>query len=231
MKNNSFKIYETIKLHYGKYLYKIKLYNQLAGIFRTEQQRSGKLGYAKSQLQEFNAKMLEGEIIKKGTWTETIIEHDDLTDANHIYACLRFNKDYLVRCEYNTLIIYSNNLNFLKKVASGIKNSEVELWQPTKENEHFLKTKKDVVIIDSPSNYKYKVTFGRKKARPELASWLNQNQDKSKAGTIFIKNCANSSYISGQYIFIRDDKVLFLINMIAGDNIVRVEELVLRTDI
>lgn len=232
MNNNSLKTYETVKLHYGKYLYKLKLYNQLASIFRTELQRGGKLSYAKSQLQDYNSRMWEGQIIKKGRWNDVVIEHDDLSDANHIYSCLRYSKDYLVRCEYNNLIVYSNNLNFLKKILSGVKSTyNIELWQPLKENEHFLKTKKHVIIVDKPSDYKYKISFGRKKARPELASWLKENTDKSKAGSTFIENCEHSGYINGQYIFVRDDKVLFLVNMLAGDNIVKVEELVARTDI
>ena len=231
MRNKSLKKYETIKLHYGKYLYKLKLYNELASVFRTEFQRDGKLSYAKGQLQEYNSKMWEGQIVRKGRWTTTVITYEDLQDANHIYTCLRYGNNYLIRCEYNTLIVYSNNLNFLIKIINGIKSEDVELWEPAKENESFLKNNKNVLIVNKETNYKYKVTFGRRKAKPELASWLKNNRDKSKAGNTFIRNCEECGYINGQYIFVRDDKVLFLVNLLAGNNITKVEELVYRTDI
>jgi hypothetical protein len=224
MKNKSLRTYETVKLHYGKYLYKLKIYNQLASIFRTEFQRDGKLAYAKNQLQDYNSRMFNGQILRKGKWTTTIISNDDLQDANHIFTCLRYSKSYLIRCEHNSLMIYSNNLNFLSKIANGLKGDNVELWKPLKDNEQLLKNNKNILIVDKPVEYKYKITFGRYKAKPELGSWLTINTDKSRAGNTFIKNCIESGYINGQYIFVRDDKVLFLVHMLVGNNITKIED-------
>lgn len=231
MKNNSPRIYETVKLHYGKYLYKLKIYNQLSSIFRTEFQRDGKLTYAKCQLMDYNSKMYSGQVLRKGKFTSTVISNEDLQDANHIFTCLRYSKNYLIRCERNTLVVYSNNIKFLNKLINGLIGNYIELWKPLKDNEQLLKTKKNIVIIDKPCEYRYKITFGRHKATSELGRWLVTNTDKSKAGNTFIKNCLENEYINGQYIFVRDEKVLFLVHMLAGDNITKVEELLHRTDI
>lgn len=220
---------ETIKLHYGKYLYKIKILNQLGSIFRTEFQRDGKLSYARKHLNEYNSELQQGKVVKRGRFTDTIISKEELEDAAHIYKVLRYGKNYLVRCEYNALIVYSNNLNFINKLKNGIKSHNCEIWAPLSENIDYLKQNKNIIIVDETPELKYKVTFGRKRSSPALADWLAANTDKSKAGSVFIRNCQAATWINGQYIYVRDDKVLLLINMLAGDNITKIEELVCRT--
>jgi len=223
--------FRTVKLHYGKYLYKLQLHNLLAHIFRTDFQRGGKLSYAKDNLNTYNAMLESGNVVKRSRWTTSIIPNTHLDDANTIYKKLRFGKDYLVRVENNTLILYSNNKKFLTNIADNLKIQPVDFWEPDESISSYLKNNEKVIIVDKPTDYMYKVTFGRKRAKPELATWLDANTDKSKAGRIFKENCKNNTYINGQYVYLRDDKVLFLLNMIAGDNVTRVEKLVYRYDI
>lgn len=220
---------ETKKLHYGKYLYKVRLYNRLVSIFRTEFQRDGKLGYARRLLNDYNSAITNGRVIKKGRFSDVLVSQKELDDANFIYKILRYGKNYLVRCEFNTLIVYSNNLNFIEKLFTGVKSCEPEIWKPLTDNTDYLKKNKNIILVDKVPKFPYKITFGRKKASPILATWLQSNQDKSKAGSVFLRNCQESEWITGQYIYVRDEKVLFLINMIAGDNIIKIEELICRT--
>lgn len=220
--------YETTKLHYGKYLYKLNIFSTLSSIFRTEFQRDGKLSYAAKHLNDYNAQYAQGtRIIKKGRFNETHITSETLQDANHIWKTLRYSKDYTLRCEINQLFVYSNNLKLLEKLYKEV-HSRVELWEPRSEDAKFLQENKNVIIVDKEPEFRYKITFGRKRSKPELASWLKKNTDKSRAGSKFISNCENSNWIQGQYVFVRDEKVIFLINMIAGDNITKIEELVYR---
>ncbi len=218
---------ETVKLHYNKYLYKVKLTNPLATIFRTDMQRGGKLSYAKKKLNEYRIQANDGQVLRRGFYIDTVLTEEDIDNAEYIYKTLRYAKDYLVRVEYNTLNVYSNNIKFLQKFEKV--SSHIELWAPKPENIDFLKKHKHKVIVDTVPDLPFKVTFGRKRAKVELGTWLSANSDKSKAGNTFIDNCLNESWINGQYVFARDEKVLFLINMIAGDNITKIEELVCRT--
>lgn len=203
----------------------------IAGIFRTEFQRGGKLSYAAKHLNEYSKQAESGQIIRKSRWHRDVVDLEQLEDGYHIYKTLRYARDYLIRCEMTTLIVYSNNLKFLDRLCKGLDTPFVELWKPAKTSQEFLQSNKHVVIVNKPSEYKYKISFGRKKAKPELGKWLQANKDKSKAGNIFIKNCIEENYINGQYVFLRDDKVLFLVNIIAGDNITRIEQLVFKDDI
>jgi len=229
--NTYYSINETVKLHYGKYLYKLSIPTPIAGIFRTDFQRGGKLSYAAKNLNEYVKQAENGKVIRKSRWHSQTIDMEQLEDGFHIYKTLRYAKDYLIRCEMNTLMVYSNNIKLLDRLTNGLSNTFVEIWKPSKTSQNFLLENKHVLIVDKPSEYKYKISFGRKKAKPELGKWLEANKDKSRAGNIFIKNCKEENYINGQYIFLRDDKVLFLVNIIAGDNITRVEQVVFKDDI
>jgi hypothetical protein len=106
---NNLKLHEAKRLHYGKYLYKLKIQNQLATIFRTDLQRNGNLLYAEQKLKELVQRNKSDEaIIVKSYYKTTIINPTDLDTAYQIYKCLKNSNEYMVRCETNTLIVYTS---------------------------------------------------------------------------------------------------------------------------
>ena len=224
---------ETKKLHYGKYLYKLRLYNQLASIFRTEQQRNGKLSYAKSRLTEYYAQLERGETVTRSRWRfEEPIDPNHIHEAKWIYSYLKSHNEYLVRCEYSTLMIYTNNKLLLDKIIAKTPSAHPELWQPDPENIAFLQANQNVILVDKPTSFPYKLTFGRKPASPSLAKWIESNGDKVSAGKIMMENLRSSNrWIQGQYIYARDENVIMLIQMMVGDNISRIDKLVYKEDI
>lgn len=223
---------ETKKLHYGKYLYKLKIYNQLAGIFRTELQRNGKLNFARTKLQEYLSRVKKGETVTKTRWrTEKIIRTEDILDANLIYLQLKNSKEYIVRCEYNTLIIYTNDRKLLLDIANKSKISMLELWEPDPSTIAFLQDQSNVILSDVPVYFPYKVTFGRKRPDSSLSTWIEKNRDKVQAGPIFMENLQKNNSIQGQYLYARDEHIVFLLQMLAGDNIVRIDKLIYKGDI
>tara|TARA_B110000503_G_scaffold138300_1_gene224234 strand:- start:75 stop:773 length:699 start_codon:yes stop_codon:yes gene_type:complete len=229
---NKLQVNETNKLHYGKYLYKLKIYNQLSHIFRTELQRNGKLSYAKQRISEYFLSHKNGDYIYRNNWgVKTHIAPETLIDANEIFKVLKLSSDYLVRCETHTIIVYSNNKTLLLKLANKTKYARPELWEPAATNIDFLKNNTNVILIDKPSLYPFKISFGRKKGKPELAKWIKANLDKVQAGVILLKNLEDSGWIQGQYIYARDEGIVFLIQMIAGDNITRIDKLVYKANL
>ena len=47
-----------------------------------------------------------------------------------------------------------------------------------------------------------------------------------------MKNLSNEySYIQGQYIYVRDENVIFLLQLMIGDNISRIDKLVCKANI
>lgn len=225
-------LHETKKLHYGKYLYKLLIYNQLAGIFRTELQRNGKLNFARIKLQEYLPRVRKGETVTKTRWrAEKIIRPEHVLDANTIYLQLKNSKEYIVRCEYNTLIIYTNNRKLLLDIANKLKACTPELWEPDPSTVTFLQNQSNIILSDVPVYFPYKVTFGRKKANSSLSTWIEKNRDKVQVGPIFMKNLVENNYIQGQYLYARDEHIVFLLQMLVGDNIVRIDKLIYKGDI
>jgi len=227
----SVKKFETTKLHYGKYLYKVTIRSPLAHIFRTELQRKGNLAYASSELFRYDQLYKAGKTLVKKSWRSIdVVSVEDFLCCQKIYRFLKNSSDYLVRCEYNTLNIYSNNKSFIQKFTTL--NTCTEYYEPDPTAINFLQNNTNVIVIDKPTNFPIKVTFGRKQAKKELGKWLIANTDKARVGPVLLDNClVEARWIKGQYIFIRDEKVLFMIQLICGDNISRIDKLVYKEDI
>ena len=51
-------------------------------------------------------------------------------------------------------------------------------------------------------------------------------QDKCKAGPKFIDLVANNGYVNGMYFYVRDEKVLQLVQLIIGGNIRRIDKFI-----
>ncbi len=201
-------------------MYKLCVVTPLAGIFRTELQRNGKLSYAKAKLDS----LVSNPIISR--WRHDIrISPEDLLDASSIYKILKNEKNYLIRCEYNTLSIFSNDKSILLKVAKKI-NSATEFWEPRKSIKLLLETEQNVIIVKHPPEFLYKITFNRKTIKPEVAVWVEKNSDKVRAGSILLYNIENSISTNGQYMYVKDEKVILLLELMLGHAIRRIDKLV-----
>ena len=88
------KLYETKKLHYNKYLYKLVLYNKCSSYFRTEFQQDGHYNYARQKLdilsQNFDRKKTSIILYNK-RWNESI-PVEDYYDAIEIFRYLKKSK-------------------------------------------------------------------------------------------------------------------------------------------
>ena len=104
------RLYESKKLHYNKYLYKISIPNQCASFFRTEFQKEGTLSYAKKKLDECNRYHNHRKPtinVPYGSKFRDTIEVDHYYDAITIYRHLvKKQYDFLIRIEINRLNVY-----------------------------------------------------------------------------------------------------------------------------
>jgi hypothetical protein len=119
----------------------------------------------------------------------------------------------------------------LLDIVSKLKTGFAELWEPDPNTVDFLLNKSDIILTDTEVMYPYKITFGRKKANPSLATWIEKNGDKAQAGHICMNNIRNGNFIQGQYIYVRDENIVLLLQMIIGDNIQRIDKLVYKGNI
>lgn len=217
---------ETTKLHYGKYLYKMQLHNRLAHIFRTELQRNGKLSYAASNLVDYKEQSKSGYIYKSRWGFDEVIPVEDLKDAEVVYRLLKAADNYMVRVELNSLIVYSNDIDLLENINSKL-TVDTKIWKPREDTKDFLLNNKNVILVNTPPEFPYKISFGRLPAKKELANWIIKNKNKVVCGPRLLSNLKNENkWIQGQYIFAKDEKVILLLQMLIGDNISRIDKLV-----
>lgn len=218
---------ETKKLHYGKYLYKLALANPFAPWFRTEFQKDGNLKFLKSKIDEYQTLYDLGRPMYKSVYrSELPINENEFLDAKDLCINLLNANDYRIRVErWNGFCIYNNDKDFLLNLCDKMRVSAREFWEPKLESIDALLNEKNIVLVDKVPEHPLKITFNYKRIDPSLSTWLLANKDKSTAGEIAISNIS-SGYASGNYIFVRDERVLTIVQMIVGHNIQRIERLV-----
>ena len=229
---SNLRLCETKKLHYNKYLYKLALANPFAPWFRTEFQKDGSLKVLKSKLDEYQTLYDIGKPMYRTVYrSELPITDNEFLDAKDLYFSLLQLDDYKIRVErWSGFCIYSNDKDALLDIANKMRTSAREFWEPNLKNIDFLLQQKNIVIVENPVQFPLKITFNYKRINPSFASWLENNKDKSSAGTQALSNI-NSGYASGNYVFLRDERVLTMVQLIVGHNIQRIEHLVYSGDI
>ncbi len=225
------KLHETRKLHYGEYLYKISMETPLSSIFRLNSRRNNKLYHAKVKIDEYISQSKNKPILINTKFRKIVIEAFHVQDARSIYNILINETDYFIRCGTKKLMIYSNSLSLIDKISNRV-TGNIEVWRPDDKSLNTLKNQKNVIISNTRTDYPYKITFGIKPGKPELAAWIEKNKDKVLAGPVLIKNLQRgNSWIQGQYIFARDENIIMLLQMIVGDNITRIDKVIYKEDI
>lgn len=223
----------TNKLFYNKFLYKIVLYNSLAGIFRSELQRDRKLSYARFELDRMHQEYENGFPITRQIFrSNKIISTEDFFDAQAIYKILKKSSDHMVRIGIGSdLIIYSNNKNFLMSITKKIRNKSILFYEPDPNIKDFLIKSKDIIITKNKPDFPLRIILGRKNGSSDLAKWLKNNKDKSKVGRKTLQYLEENGWVDGLYFYVRDEKVLQLVYLMCGDNIRKIEKLVWQHEI
>lgn len=230
---SNLKLHEAKRLHYGKYLYKLKTTNTLTSIFRTDLQRNGKLSYAEQRLKEFVQRNKSNEILtlRNRFSKATVIHSHEVDEAYHIYKCLKNAGEYMIRCESRTLIIYTNDHDLLKKVSSKL-SVNVEIWEPAKSAIDFLTNNQNVILVNQEPKFPWKLTFGKKPGSKILADWIKKNSKNVSIGKVALDHHENEyRWIQGTYMYVRNEHVVMLVQMIVGDNITRIDKLIYKANI
>jgi len=206
---------ETVKLFYNEYPYKIVVSNPLSSIFREKN-----LAQAKTVLDDLQHLYEQQQpLIRSYGRRQEHLSHKTFFEAKNLYIEFSKKINFKLRIEGNIISIYSHNYSWLQHLAT--KFNANEFWEPRIDISKF---NKNTIIIDEPSIYEYKVTLGDN-VDPNLADWIISNKDKAKAGNVCLQEIANNGYVKGYYIYIRDEKIIQLLNLFIG-NIQRIDKLV-----
>ena len=231
--NQSLKLCETRKLFYSEYLYKLVLRNELNVIFRSELQKKEKLSYARNQLDQLTEAYRNNHPLYKRAWrTEVAIDISDYLDAMELYTTLKYSDEYKLRIDPGcTVTLFSNSKSFLLNLANKLKTDQLEFWEPNPDYIDLLKSNAKVVIVDTLPDFPLKVWFNSNRIDQDFGNWVRGNKDKCKMGHIALDSLEQFGYLNGLYIYLRDEKVLALITILAGSSIRCVEKLVYKEDI
>jgi len=212
--------FETKKLFYNKYLYKLVIHNQLAVIFRDKN-----LNYARKELDLLQQVVDEKNQIVK-TWgfnRETYIDRRHFEDAKillNIFSHLDHD-EYKLRIERNDMCLYTNSTSVVNNVCSKITIDE--LWQPNLKHLNLLE--KNVLLVDGPFDYEYKVYFNARTIDENFYNWITRNSDKVKIGKIALEE-VKKGFAPNLYMYVRDEKVLQLISLLVGHNFQSVQRVI-----
>lgn len=222
------KLFETCKLHYGEYLYKLVLSNVLNVYFRSELQKTGKLSYARENLDILTDKYRNNiPLTRKIFRSEIIVPIDDYLDALDLYKILKTHTDYKIRVDpRSNITIYSNNKTLLTQIVNKMRSSARELWEPDSKNIAYLEQKKNIELVKNKPEFPLKVWFNNQLVPQDFANWLRANRDKSRIGDKALQTLESYSYLNGFYMYVRDEKVLSIVSLLIGHAIRRVDELV-----
>tara|TARA_B110000858_G_scaffold94508_1_gene108910 strand:- start:730 stop:1383 length:654 start_codon:yes stop_codon:yes gene_type:complete len=209
------KKFDTVKLFYDEYPYKLVVRNSLSHIFRDKN-----LPNAKKEIDKLQDLLVKGKPLTRTAFQRSeSIELQTFLEVQKLY--IEFNQflDYKLRIQNPLMTIYSHNYEWLINLTRKVKNC-IEIWEPDSRFE----LKPNAILIDKPSEFEYKVTLGLE-VDPGLATWITANPDKAKAGATCLKEIANKGYTRDFYIYIRDEKILQLLSLFVT-NIARVDKLV-----
>lgn len=211
------KIHETTKLFYDEYPYKLSILNSLGHIFREKNFKS-----ARDQLDELQLMYERSEPLVRGSHRVKTYDVDTFKECKKLFAEFTSRDDYKLRIENPVIQVYSHDRDWLIKLAS-IVDVPLQFFEPKTVLE------KNTILVSTPTNYEYKVTLSTT-PDPGLATWILNNPTLAKAGPVFLEEVRNSGYTKGLYFYVRDEKILNLVNLMLGKSS-RIDKLVYKQDL
>ena len=220
------KKFETTKLFWGKYLYKLCINNGIGTIFRDKN-----LSYAREVLDKLQHQYESGQpLILNSFSRETPVKELSFLDARKLYKFISRTDDWTLRIENTTTCIYTNDREWLHTLKSAInKNNLLELWEPNPD--HLPHLTANTIIVDKSNGYDYKITLGPKQSDTQgFANWARSNSKQVRVGPVLMSNLENHGYVSDLYFYARDEKTVQLCNLMLS-NIRRVDKLVVKSNL
>ena len=213
----------TKKLFYDRYLYKVAIRNSISSIFRDKNFK-----YARSVLDELQLQYELGKPLSYRRWLreDTVLEQSFL-DAKLLLQIFVKKKNYTLRCEHPILNIYTNDE---KWALDLVREFDAQEYSSPSKNIDISLLQKNVIIMDKPFPFEYKVTLGDK-VDPNSANWFESNRDKVRISTNCLETIKAGNNPANMYIYVRDSKVLQLINLVLGNGISRIDKIVSVTNI
>jgi hypothetical protein len=225
LRTRKLKKFETTKLFWDEYLYKLVIHNKIARIFRNKN-----LSYAKQVLETLKGAHVNGlPLCYVKSKRQDFVKESQYLDAEKLLTFFSANNKFKIRVESTTLNIYSNDKTWLESIAKIITpNNVTEFWEPQSSSiEHLLEK---TIILEEKINYEFRLTLGNKRGSQGFAQFARKNPHLVRAGPVLLKEMENQGWVSGMYFYARDEKVIQLCHIML-DNIRRIDKVIYKQDI
>jgi hypothetical protein len=207
---------QTPKLFYKQYPYKLVFYTKFANSFR-----GNDLAYIREMLDQYYNSIKQGHTkLYLRRWKDSVpVTTEDLAEVHAIYSALSIHTDYKIRVENNYITIYSVDKHWLYKLATNLEAQE--WWEP-------LEYLEPGILIMGPKmkGWGYKITLGPRVPK-SFYDWAINNTDKLKIGNKLQQYLKTRGFVDGYYFYVRNEKMLNLVSLVAGQGIQRVDKIVI----
>lgn len=212
--------YNTPKLFYGKYPYKLTFRSLLANNYR-----GGDLSNIRQVLDGLQLQYVASRQMTIQTWRHyESVTPADLHLNQKVFRSLVDNQgDFKIRVEARVVQIYSESRQWLHDLGTSIQAHQ--FWEP----QGSLKPN-EVIMTDIMSDWGYRITLGREVPK-EFRAWAKNNFNKIKCGPRFTEELlghdAYALYLNNLYFYVKNEKMLNLVTLVAGNGIVRVDKIII----
>jgi hypothetical protein len=200
----------------------------MSNTFRSHNQRTDNLDYTLSKIDEFRSQLVDNpkkKYVEVGVFSKIRYTEDDIDDAEVVRNTLNSIKNYRLRQEYHTqLFVYLDEPELLLPVLKNLKTVDAAtIWKP--DPAILNNTSPDVLVSTKAKDYAFKVTanmFNLRVRNPIAENWIKNNRDKLEISDYSLEYGDNNAAL-----YVRDEKILMLLQMTGTSFIKRIERLVL----
>lgn len=134
------------------------------------------------------------------------------------------NREYMSRGEGRSLSIFTNDAEIIEDLKQKWHKDLREIWRPPVHLKNKLTP--GVIFVKTPREFDIKVSFNSKKVPEGFKKWVDANPDKILIGNAARWRLDRLYPMTGFYFYLKDEKVLSLVNLLISGNIKRVDRLV-----
>lgn len=134
------------------------------------------------------------------------------------------NRSYMTRGEGRSVSIFTNDVEIINDLKEKWHKDLKEIWRPPAHLKNKLKP--GTIFVKTPKEFNIKVNFNSKKVLEGFKNWIDANPDKIVIGKNAQWRLDRQYPMTGYYFYLKDEKVLSLVNLLISGNIKRVDRLV-----
>lgn len=145
-------------------------------------------------------------------------------EIEHLLEIIR-EDDCRTRGEGSHISVFTNSKRLIDEIQSTFQDTVEEVWQPDPEKIHVIKQPNTILVKES-ARHPIRVMMNDKRISSDFSQWIDANPDKITIGDAAYRAIKRGLMTGGLYFYLRDDKILSLVNLMMWDNIRRVDRLV-----